>query len=119
MRFVDRIIKDDILVIRVLRKFFGLGTYRINMVCVKFGLPLNVRMKDLSTDTLDALEKYLFAFEFFSKDLRQAYRKALIFHKSRGNFRGIRLWLGLPVRGQRSHTNASTVCKLYKGVKFK
>jgi len=117
MKLVDKIVKEEMLLFQVLKSFYGFGYHRSSTLCMKFGIPFGIKMGALTQEHLDSLEVYLRSYEYYSRDILIAGRKALIFHKKRGDFRGIRLGMGLPVRGQQAHTNASTVYKLFKGMK--
>lgn len=48
------------------------------------------------------------------KDLFKFKRIFLVRHVKVGSYKGIRLFQGLPFRGQRTHTNASTAKRLHK-----
>jgi len=112
MRFLDRYVGDRVFVIRVLQMFFGVGFRRALIICKRFGLSKTLRMFEIPKSKLIIVEKYLRGLELGSKRSVFKVRRAVLFQKRCGSFRGIRLGFGLPVRGQRSHTNASTVLKM-------
>lgn len=92
---------------------FGIGKVNSTLICKKLGFSLNLKIKDLSKEQISKLLKIIESLniELASdlKKLRLLTVKKLISIKS---YRGLRRAQGLPVRGQRTHTNARTSKKI-------
>jgi len=93
---------------------YGIGKSRSLLICKNLGFSLNFKIKYLSKDQLNNLFKIidLLNFELASnlKKIKLLNAKKLISIKC---YRGLRRYKGLPVRGQRTHTNAKTAKKKY------
>jgi len=92
---------------------YGIGKSTSVLICKKLGFSLNLKIKDLSKEQINNLLKVveLLNMEFASdlKKLKLLVVKKLVSIKS---YRGLRRTQGLPVRGQRTHTNARTSRKI-------
>lgn len=91
-----------------LRYIYGIGPRRADEIVAKLGLDPKMKADDLSSEQINAIAKVLQADYTVEGDLRretQANIRRLI---SIGSYRGTRHRRGLPVRGQRTKTNART-----------
>lgn len=91
---------------------YGIGTYRSNLICKKLGIEKNIKVRNLNSIQLDKLRKKISKI-VVEGDLRREVSiniKRLI---DLGCYRGLRHKRSLPVRGQRTKTNART-CKKRK-----
>lgn len=90
---------------------YGIGPSAAKAICDKFNLNDHVRFKDLNDRQKTLLGKELSEMfvEGRLKKEKKANIKRLIMIKT---YRGFRHKVGLPVRGQRTHTNAKTMKKL-------
>jgi small subunit ribosomal protein S13 len=79
---------------------YGVGRTRSQEALAATNIDPNIRVKDLTDDQLVALRDYLEGNFKLEADIR---RKVEL-----GCYQGIRHRKGLPVRGQRTHTNART-----------
>ena len=88
---------------------FGIGKSNSFMFCKKLGFSKNLKVKDLSREQIIKIIKTIeFSNLVISSDLKKLKAlntKRLISIKS---YKGFRRKQGLPVRGQRTHTNART-----------
>lgn len=88
---------------------YGIGRSNSFFLCKKLGFSSNLIVNELSKEQISKLIKTIELSEFvLAGDLlkfRQLILKKLIAMKS---YRGLRRYQGLPVRGQRTHTNART-----------
>jgi small subunit ribosomal protein S13 len=95
-----------------LTKIFGIGRSQSFQICKKLGLSLNCRLSSLTPDQIAKLIKFIENLNLLiNNNLRKSkitLAKTLVQIKS---YRGIRRLRGLPVRGQRTHTNAKTASK--------
>ena len=92
---------------------FGIGKSHANLFCKKLGFSSNLKVKDLSKEQITKLIKLLEASNKIIgndlKKLRLLKTKKLLSIKS---YKGLRRKYGLPLRGQRTHTNAKTSRKI-------
>jgi ribosomal protein S13 len=100
--------------------YWGLNFTRATRLLVVFGLvPFVSFVKMLKKQKI--LRKRLFLLQqlikkrfFFDRILKRNYDQRIDFLVKIGNYRGMRLKSSLPVRGQRTHSNASTASMLNK-----
>jgi small subunit ribosomal protein S13 len=87
---------------------FGIGLTTSKQILAATGIDPDVRVKDLSEDDISKLREYI----DHNLQVEGDRRRAIAFDIKRlveiGSFRGSRHKKGLPVRGQRSKTNART-----------
>ena len=92
-----------------LRYLFGIGPARATLICEKLGIPKQTRMKDLTEDQLNAIRKEIEAAGYVIEgDLRREIALNIKRLMDMACYRGLRHRKGLPVRGQRTRTNART-----------
>ena len=90
-----------------LKDVYGLGDTTTNVICSKLGISKNSRICDLPDFKIKQIANYLdFSQLFISSNLKKIKSKASKNLISIKSVRGIRKLKGLPVRGQRTHTNA-------------
>ena len=91
---------------------YGMGRSRSFLICKKVGLSFNLKIKDLSTSQIYQITKIIESSDYIlANDLKRFFlltKQRLISIKS---YRGLRRRKGLPIRGQRTHTNAKTAKK--------
>ena len=87
---------------------FGIGRKSANDILAATGINPDIRVRDLSEDDVSKLREHIDHNYVVEGDLRRTVAfdiKRLI---EIGSYRGLRHRKGLPVRGQRSKTNART-----------
>lgn len=95
------------LLTQILSGILGLGLYQITKVCRKAGLGPDCRAKDLTVSQWSALEKIVESLGAPTGVNLQRFRRDRVKRLcSIVSYRGLRHRRGLPVRGQRTHTNA-------------
>ena len=89
---------------------FGLGKSNSSLLCKKIGFYKNLKVKNMSKEQIN---KLIFAIEFSNLIVDLKKKKSLQLKRllSIKSYKGLRLKQGLPVRGQRTHTNARTARK--------
>ena len=87
---------------------YGVGRTRAQETLAATGIDPNIRVKDLTDDQLVALRDHLEASFKLEGDLRREVQADIRRKVEIGCYQGIRHRKGLPVRGQRTHTNART-----------
>jgi small subunit ribosomal protein S13 len=85
---------------------FGIGRTRALQTLAETGVDPNVRVKDLTEDDLVKLRDWIDANYRVEGDLRREVAADIRRKIEIGCYQGIRHRRGLPVRGQRTHTNA-------------
>jgi small subunit ribosomal protein S13 len=99
-------------VLFALKYIYGVGSKNSVLICKKLGFAGNLKVKHLSKEqvkrTLLTIESLNLELESDLKKLKLLMVKKLVSIKS---YRGLRAIQGLPVRGQRTHTNARTARK--------
>jgi small subunit ribosomal protein S13 len=90
-----------------LRYIYGIGTSAALRVCEKASVDPNVRAKDLNDEQLSHLTTVLQGYRI-EGDLRREVQTNIKRLMSINCYRGTRHKKGLPVRGQRTSTNART-----------
>ena len=86
---------------------YGIGRTTAQKLCDATGVKPDVKVKDLSDEQLEALRTEVGKVSV-EGDLRREVQMNIKRLKDLGCFRGLRHRHGLPVRGQRTKTNART-----------
>jgi small subunit ribosomal protein S13 len=99
-----------------LTKIYGLGRSQSRLICKKLGFSENMIMLDLTEIQLTELVQFISKSNLIlTKDLKK-YQSILLQQKVNIRcYKGLRIVRGLPVRGQRTHTNAKTCKRFRKG----
>ena len=87
---------------------YGLGRKRSNDVLGAAGVSPDIRVKDLSEADVAAIREYISKNYKVEGDLRREVQLSIKRLIEIGSYRGMRHRRNLPVRGQRTHTNART-----------
>ncbi len=87
---------------------YGIGVARSNALLAQAGIDPSVRVKDLSEEETSRIAKLIDAEGGVEGDLRKEVAMNVKRLMEIGAYRGLRHRRGLPVRGQRTHTNART-----------
>ena len=87
---------------------YGIGRTRSNEILKATEIDENIRVKDLSDDQLVALRDYIEGTYKVEGDLRREVAADIRRKVEIGSYEGLRHRRGLPVRGQRTKTNART-----------
>ena len=87
---------------------FGIGRTRATKICAETGVDPSTRVKDLTEDEVTKIRDFIDANYTTEGDLRREVRQNVSRLMEIGCYRGLRHRKGLPVRGQRTHTNART-----------
>jgi len=87
---------------------FGIGRTTAQKVCQATDIDLNTRVRDLTDEEVTRLRNWIDANLKVEGDLRRDIQQDIKRKMEIGSYQGIRHRRGLPVRGQRTHTNART-----------
>jgi len=94
-------------VVIALTSIYGIGNTRAGKVCEAAGVAKDVKVKDLSEPEVESLRTAVAQFTV-EGDLRREVSMNVKRLMDLGAYRGIRHRRGLPLRGQRTRTNART-----------
>lgn len=87
---------------------YGIGRYRVKEILNKTGLNPDMRVSDLSEQDISKIRELIDSSYKVEGDLRREVSMNIKRLMDLGCYRGLRHRKGLPVRGQRTHTNAHT-----------
>lgn len=90
-----------------LTAIFGIGRTRAEQICETTGVTSTKKIKDLDDNELEKLREAIGKF-VTEGDLRREVSMSIKRLMDLGTYRGLRHRRGLPVRGQRTRTNART-----------
>ena len=91
-----------------LQYIYGIGKKTAHDICAKADIPLVTRTKDLTEDQSRRIRETIENNFKVEGDLRRENTMNIKRLMDLGCYRGLRHRKGLPVRGQRTHTNART-----------
>lgn len=88
---------------------YGIGRTTASKICADTNINPDTRVKDLTEEEVDVIRKYIDENHIMVEgDLRRVRNLNVKRLMDIGCYRGLRHRKGLPVRGQRTHTNART-----------
>jgi small subunit ribosomal protein S13 len=87
---------------------YGIGRTTAKEICKKAKIPENKRVEELTDAEVKSIREILDAEYKVEGDLRREVQLNIKRLMDLGCYRGLRHRKGLPVRGQRTHTNART-----------
>ncbi|AFJ03549.1 SSU ribosomal protein S13p (S18e) [Methylophaga frappieri] len=90
-----------------LTSIYGIGRTRAQQICADAGVAPDAKIRDLSEAEVEQLRAEVAKFSV-EGDLRREVSMDIKRLKDLGCYRGVRHRRGLPVRGQRTKTNART-----------
>ena len=86
----------------------GIGRHNAKFICDRVGIPEERRVNELTDTEVIQIREVIDADYMVEGDLRRDVAMNIKRLMDLGCYRGIRHRKGLPVRGQRTHTNART-----------
>lgn len=87
---------------------YGVGRARANKILVEADVSIHKKIRDLSEEELNKIRAVIDQQGMVEGDLRKQIQMDIKRLMDIGCYRGLRHRKGLPVRGQRTHTNART-----------
>ncbi|HYA44865.1 MAG TPA: 30S ribosomal protein S13 [Acidimicrobiales bacterium] len=87
---------------------YGIGRATSNQVCAATGVNPDTRVRDLTDEEVAKLRSWIDSNLKVEGDLRRDVAQDVKRKIEIGSYQGLRHRRGLPVRGQRTHTNART-----------
>ncbi len=101
-------IPDNKRLVIALTYIYGIGNAQAEKLCKQLQLNPDIRAREISQDDIARLNASLQNDYTVEGDLRRQVQGNIKRLIAIGSYRGMRHRLGLPVRGQRTHTNART-----------
>ncbi len=95
-------------VVVALTYIHGIGQTTAGRICAQVGIPAERRVHEMTEDELSRLRETIDSDLVVEGDLRRQTSMSIKRLMDLGCYRGLRHRKGLPVRGQRTHTNART-----------
>jgi small subunit ribosomal protein S13 len=95
-------------VLIALRYIYGIGPANAVIICKQAGIPAEKRVNQLSDDEILRIREIIDRDYQVEGDLRREVAMNIKRLMDMASYRGLRHRKGLPVRGQRTHTNART-----------
>ena len=86
----------------------GIGLHSSKIICSKLNIPATKRVNELSEQEVASIRQHIDSNVMVEGDLRRERTINIKRLMDLGCYRGLRHRRGLPVRGQRTHTNART-----------
>jgi small subunit ribosomal protein S13 len=87
---------------------FGIGPTTASQICEAVGIDQSTRVRDLTDEEVARIRNWIEANLKVEGDLRRDVSQDIKRKMEIGCYQGLRHRKGLPVRGQRTHTNART-----------
>ena len=94
-------------IVIALQSIFGIGQTRAKLICETLKLKPSTKVSELTEDQLESIRTTITQFEV-EGGLRREVAMNIKRLRDLGCYRGIRHRKGLPLRGQRTKTNART-----------
>ena len=111
--FESELIENKLIFLSIMR-IYGIGNISSLFICKKLGFSKNLKIKNLSKDQISSLIKTIGS---LNKELAGDLKKLKILRNQKlvsiKTYKGLRKIKGLPIRGQRTHTNAKTARKRF------
>ena len=87
---------------------FGIGRSTAEQICEAAGVAPSTRTRDLTDEEINRIRAYIDQNLQVEGDLKREVQQDIKRKMEIGSYQGLRHRKGLPVRGQRTHTNART-----------
>ena len=87
---------------------FGIGRTTAQKICAELGLDPNTRVRDLTDEEVNRVRSFVDQNYKVEGDLKRDVQQDIKRKMEIGCYQGVRHRKGLPVHGQRTHTNART-----------
>ncbi len=87
---------------------YGVGLTRSQQICAETGVDPDTRVRSMTDDEVAKVRRFIEDNYQVEGDLRREVQQNIKRKIEIGSYQGIRHRLGLPLRGQRTHTNART-----------
>lgn len=110
----NKTIPENTSIVYSLTTLYGINIYQSKKICKNIGINPQITVNKLKNNHVNRLINYINKNLKIEQFLKKEKKDKISFLLETKNNRGIRLSQGLPVRGQRTHTNAKTSKKIQK-----
>lgn len=111
--FLDKSFNSNKKLHNALSYIYGLNKKNVYSLLCDLGFSPNTRINDLTSDNIDTLKNYFKKNNIIiEKDLKMKKKQIIQDSINLNTYKGFRYKHKLPVNGQRTHTNASTIKKI-------
>lgn len=111
--FESELLENELVFLSLI-SIYGFGKSTALTVCKRLGFSKNLKIKDLSKEQVNRLVRTI---ESLNKELASDLKKSKILSSKNlvaiKSYKGLRKIKGLPVRGQRTHTNSRSARKRF------
>jgi small subunit ribosomal protein S13 len=114
LHIFGKTIPSDKTFLASLSYLFGINKAQAEKICYKIGLNPSIRVQSLNKHQIRQVINYINKYILIEQDLKKQMTSSKQDLVSIKLCRGLRNLRGLPVRGQRTHTNRKTARKLSK-----
>ena len=97
-----------------LKKIYGINSFLANQICDQLGFHMNLTVGELSVDQTEKLGRILQYYYLTENDLKKQIQGNFQRFIQIGCYKGFRVTQHLPLRGQRTHTNAKTAKRILR-----
>merc|ERR1712078_507929 len=108
LNIFNKFIPDNKGVLFALTNLYGINKYQSTKICKHIGVNPYIKLNQLNKSQIYKLTRYIKKNILIEHDLKKKKTKIHARLLNMKSYRGIRNSKGLPVRGQRTHTNAKT-----------
>lgn len=91
-----------------LQQIYGIGPHLASQICDRLGLNSHIKVSQLTRNQTERLSQLISQLYITGPKLNRIIRQDMARYISISCYRGFRYIQKLPVRGQRTHTNAQT-----------
>lgn len=112
IQLFNKTYNNDVYIIKMLQNIFGIGYNTAKYLCFKSGLNLKSRVGDVDESIFRIILNEIKKEIVIEEDLKKRIQRNIIKKKKMNCYQGFRHIRGLPVRGQRTHTNGRTKKRL-------
>jgi small subunit ribosomal protein S13 len=114
LKFVNKNFFSSKRFLEVMRSVFGINYYVSFQILRLFGYSKNIKFEKINNKSVGLIIDFFLSYFLVERGLKKYRNNLLVYRKEIGVQSGYRLFKGLPVNGQRTHTNAKTVRKMFK-----
>jgi small subunit ribosomal protein S13 len=104
--------------IDVMRNIYGVNYFMSKAIMRMLGFSLSTKIGNISSFYLNFISDFFISYFLVERGLRKYRNNIFLQRRESGSISGYRLFKGLPVNGQRTHTNARTVRSMFKLYNF-
>ena len=114
--FMQQNLNPNLKIRKALTQIYGIGSFGSNQLCDQLGLRTHMIVKNMSASQFDQLARVLSHYHMTGQELQRALNQDISRFVRISSYKGFRFTQGLPVRGQRTHSNGKNTRKKVKPV---